>query len=177
MVPAGFVQTTATVMLKPYQAQDEPVLRRLAELYAYDFSELTAKRIGTDGCFLSDAQFHEYFPVKDCHTFFILAAGELAGFAMVAERSMLTGTPGIHDMVQFMVLRAHRQRGLGALAATALFERFTGPWEVRQMAENPAAQRFWRRVITAYTAGRFTEGWARHPEGDELVQYFDTRPA
>ena len=177
MVPAGFVQTTTPVVLKPCEAQDEPVLRRLAELYAYDFSELTGKHIGADGRFLSDAQFHEYFPIRDCHTFFILAEGELAGFAMVAEHSMLTATPGIYDMVQFMVLRAHRQHGVGALAAHALFAQFAGPWEVRQMAENPAAQRFWRRVITAYTAGRFTEGWARHPEGDELVQYFDTRLA
>ncbi|HEY9104654.1 GNAT family N-acetyltransferase [Chitinimonas sp.] len=163
------------VALRSYRSEDLAVFRRLAELYAYDFSELTGRAVHADGLFLDETQFASLFPLDDCDTYLIEADGALAGFAMVAKTGMLSGEAGGYDMQQFMVLRAYRRCNVGTRAAVALFERYPGQWEVRQMVENHPAQHFWRRVIGAYTAGRFSEARISHPDGDQVVQRFDSR--
>lgn len=163
------------VVLRPYRAEDLAIFRRLAELYAYDFSELTGRALHANGLFLDETQFASHFPLASCDTYLVEADGALAGFAMVAKASMLSGEAGVYDMQQFMVLRAYRRRNVGARAAQALFERYPGRWEMRQMAQNLPAQHFWRRVIGAYTAGHFSEARIAHADGDEVVQRFDSR--
>ena len=66
-------------------------------------------------------------------------------------------TAGAFDMAEFFVMRRYRRKGVGAAAATAAFDRFKGPWEIRQRRENVAATAFWRRVIGGYTGGKFDE--------------------
>jgi predicted acetyltransferase len=52
-----------------------------------------------------------------------------------------------NDMVEFFVLRRYRRCGVGGQAARALFARFPGEWQVRQIATNQPATAFWRRAI------------------------------
>lgn len=108
------------------------------------------------------------------HPLLIQVDGALAGFALVAERSKLTGAPGVCDMAEFFVMRRYRRRGVGLTAAFATFDRFPGRWEVRERDENPVAIAFWRRAIAAYTDGRYTEARV-DAEWHGVLQAFATR--
>jgi predicted acetyltransferase len=136
--------------------EDDPVLVRLFQLYSYDFSEILGLEIGDDGVFTAGRRPSGYWTGPRYRPFLLRAGGHLAGFAIVGAESWLTGD-ALWDMDQFFVLRRHRCAGVGARAATLLFDAFPGRWEVREEAGNAAAQAFWRKVIERYTGGRFEE--------------------
>ncbi len=131
-------------------------LTALLELYVYDLSEIFGIDVGDDGRFLVPS-LDAYWKDPRCHAFLIRVDEKLAGFALVQERSRLTADEGVCDMAEFFVIRRHRRRGIGERVAQWLFDRFRGPWEVRQKAENHEATAFWRRAIGRYTGGRFEE--------------------
>jgi predicted acetyltransferase len=155
----------------PISEREQSVLRHLIDLYAYDFSELLHLDVEDDGRFAFPAV-TPYWTDPWRHPFFIRVAGKLAGFALVHERSALSGADGIRDMAEFFVLRRYRRQGVGEHAARAIFARFPGPWEVRQRPANVAAVTFWRRVIDRYTAGRFRDVlWADHAWQGPVQQF------
>lgn len=135
---------------------DPAVLRHLFEYYVYDFSELVPLDVDESGRF-DVGRFERLLADPLCDAFVIRAFGKLAGFAVHEARSRITREEGVHDVAEFFVLRRYRRAGVGARAATTLFERFPGRWEVRQIAANVAATAFWRSVIAAHTSGAFTE--------------------
>ncbi len=144
------------VHVAPAGPEDEARLCALLELYVYDFSEGLELDVEEDGRFRVPAV-ASYWTDPGSHAFLVRCDGKLAGFALVQERSRLTGEAGVRDMAEFFVLRRYRRRGVGQQVARWLFDRFRGSWEVRQRAEQPAATEFWRRVIRAYTSERFDE--------------------
>jgi predicted acetyltransferase len=144
------------VTLAPTTPADHVVLDNLWQLYVHDFSEQMDLPLRDDGRFEGRA-FDAWWVDPWRHAFLLRVDGGLAGFALIEERSRLTGASGVHDMVEFFVARGHRRRGVGRRAAIAAFERFRGPWEVRQQPTSVAATAFWRRVIGAYTGGDFED--------------------
>jgi predicted acetyltransferase len=160
--------------ITPAAAEERARLLALFELYVYDLSEVLPLDVGDDGRF-RPLPLDAYWSDPRCHPFLLRAGGKLAGFALVQERSRLTGDESVRDMAEFFVVRRYRKQGIGERAAAWLFDRFPGSWEVRQKRENQAATAFWRRAIWRYTGGRFEEvvldsaGW-RGP-----VQRFDSR--
>ncbi len=166
---------------------DAPVLRRLFQLYVYDFSEILQLEIRDDG-FFDFGKPEGYWEAPRYFPFFIRAGSHLAGFAIVDSESRLTHE-ALWDVNQFFVLRRYRRTGVGSRAATALFDQFRGRWEVRQASQNEAAQAFWRTVVRRYTQGRFEETFhndgtwrgpvQRFANGDpeELVHRGNTRRA
>jgi predicted acetyltransferase len=142
--------------LVPATRDDKPVLLALNEYYTYDFSELLGLDVGEDGRF-GGARLDRHFEDPRCHPFLIRVDGKLAGFALHEGRSRLTHEEGVNDVAEFFVLRKYRKRAVGARAAFALFDRFDGPWEVRQVRANVGATAFWRKVIERYTSGAFEE--------------------
>jgi predicted acetyltransferase len=148
------------VDVTPVAPAEQPVLRHLIDLYAYDFSDLLDLDVEDDGRFRFP-ELAPYWTDPWRHPFFFRVAGKLAGFALVHDHSRLTGTDGVHDMAEFFVLRRYRRQGVGELAARELFGRFPGPWEVRERPANVGAIAFWRRVIDRYTGGQFRDAtWA-----------------
>ncbi len=137
-------------------SDEEPVLRRLMELYLYDFSDFVSMDLNQEGLFgfgeYMDSMYRPPF-----RNFLALVKGKIVGFAMVCDRSYLTEDDGVHDIAQFFVLRKYRRQGIGEDLAQDMFERFPGRWEVRVMAENSAGAEFWRNVVKGYTRGRFEE--------------------
>ena len=119
--------------------EDKPVLRRLLELYLHDFSELTDADVDAHGRF-GYPYLDLYWTEPERRPFLFRVAGHWAGFALVR-----TGVP--HDMAEFFVLRKHRRTGVGVEAASDLFARFPGDWQVRQMTANGGATAFWHRAI------------------------------
>jgi predicted acetyltransferase len=136
-------------------ADSRPVIDALTQLYVYDFSEMLGLDVGEDGRF-TGPRMDGYWVTEGHHAYLIRAGSQLAGFALVEGKSRLTGEP-LKDMSQFFVLRRFRRRGVGAEAARWLFARFRGRWEVREAKVNVGATAFWRRVISDYTSGHFTE--------------------
>jgi len=114
-----------------------------------------------------------WFGDRNAIPLLILQSDEPAGFAMVAR------TPGVaaarqgveYRMAEFFILRAMRRLGIGRTAVQLILNRFAGRWEITEHLRNPAAVNFWRRVVAAYTGGRYQE---RVING-EVRQLFDSR--
>ena len=153
---------------------DQPALRRLMQLYLYDFSDFVNMSLNADGTF-ENPQFIEDEFGPDFSTFVIRVKGSLAGFAIVSDRSYLTGAEGVYDMLQFFVMRAHRRKGVGEAAASTLFSMFPGPWEVRVLEENVAARPFWRSIIDRFSGGEYTESHVDNDRHRGTVYRFESR--
>jgi predicted acetyltransferase len=93
------------------------------------------------------------------HPLLILDTGRAAGFALVSRP--LTGTAAgdaaEYRMAEFFIRRSHRRRGVGRVAASLIFSRFAGRWEIVEATANDDAVRFWRRTVMEYTRGRYDE--------------------
>ena len=161
--------------LVPAAPSDKAVLRNLAEYYVYDFSELLGLDVGEEGEFGGD-RLDRHFQDALCHPFFIRVDGKLAGFAVHEGRSRLSGAIGINDVAELFVMRKYRRLGVGERVAVALFDQFTGPWEVRQVRANVAAVAFWRKVIHRYTRGTFEESTLDDETFRGTVQRFVAPP-
>lgn len=135
---------------------DRTVIRRLLQLYHYDFSEFDGSDVNSHGEYLH-RYLDEYWTDPDRRAFLFRIGGAWAGLALV-----FTGEP--RDMAEFFVLRKYRGHGVGAEAAASLFERYPGRWTVRQQLTNPAATAFWRKAI------RYP--FQENQQGAEIVQSF-----
>lgn len=161
------------VSLTPATKDDESTLRNLMQLYVHDWSELRPLEVGDDGRF-QEYPLGPFLDGEAGHTFLIHVAERLAGFVLVGTRSRLTGAAGVFDMAELFVLRRYRRSGVGRAAAVATFDRFTGPWEIRQRDENSAATAFWRRVISKHTEHRYEETRWDDAGGAGVVQRFSS---
>jgi predicted acetyltransferase len=163
------------VALTPATVDDKALVGRLLQLYAYDLSDIAGFDVGDDGLFP--------FPFADGYwvaaryrvfLFRVAASAHLAGFAIVDSQSRFTGEAA-WDMNQFFILRRYRRQGLGSSAATALFDAFPGPWEVREAIGNTSAHAFWRAVIGRYTGYGFDEVEYDDATWHGPVQSFNSR--
>jgi predicted acetyltransferase len=161
------------VELVPAERGDLRVVRNLVSFYVYDFSEFMGWACPEDGRFTGCGDLEDYWDRDDQWAFVIRADGELAGFALV--RSGEDSEPCDYDMGEFFVLRKFRRKGVGRRAACALFDRFPGRWQVRQLIANGPAVEFWPRVIADYTGGRYDEDEIEDRWGPMTVQRFDSR--
>jgi predicted acetyltransferase len=140
-------------------------------VYRHYLSELSASRSGLFPALgewpAREAEFLAgWFNDPSSHPFVILADGERAGFALVARPPDFPRRTADYRMAEFFVVDRARRRGVGAGAATLIFTRFAGQWEVLEDEYNRPALAFWRRVISRHCAGRYTEtreaGEVRH---------------
>lgn len=149
------------------------IVANLINLYLFEFSDVDGRDIGDDARF-QYAALPAYWIEEGRHPFLIRVDGQLAGFALVAERRVFDpGVPG-HEMVEFFVLRKYRRRHVGEQAAWQLLDRFPGPWVVPQHHLNLAAHAFWRAVIGGYTCGQYREEvWTAAGTEPGIVHIFD----
>lgn len=160
----------------------EPVLERLMQLYAYDFSEIMPLDVDELGRFAGGTPLATCWQEPWRHAYLIRVAregegreGRIAGFTILDERSRLTGDPGVADVAEFFVLRRYRRLGVGLAAAAAAFALYPGRWEVRQTAANTAATGFWRRAVNTVTGGAYTETIVDDARWRGPVQRFEVR--
>jgi predicted acetyltransferase len=134
---------------------EKPILRQLLELYAHDFSELNGADVDEHGVY-GYRYLDNYWTEPGRHPFLIRVDGRIAGFAFVRS-----GSP--HDMAEFFVMRKYRRGGIGVEAARAVFARFPGEWQVRELEANVGAVAFWRRAIPLpFTEDTNHEGPVQH---------------
>ena len=148
-------------------------LARMLELYQYELSDIWDQDLDEHGDY--GYNLDRFWSDKRCVPFVALQGGHYCGFALV-DSFVKVGSDGFW-MDQFFVLKKHRRRGVGRSLAFKVFEQLPGRWEVGQMANNIAAQAFWRRIIAQFSDGRFqehqlTEGWWQG-----IVQMFESNAA
>ena len=129
-------------------------------------------------------QLLRWFGDRSAQVMTILYNDEPVGFAMVRRRSpaplssaaapAAVAAPAVSEfsMAEFFIARPWRRRGIGAQAVRLLFDRFDGQWLISEHVRNTAAVKFWRRVVAAYTQGRYQE---RIVNG-EVQQHFESGP-
>jgi predicted acetyltransferase len=111
-----------------------------------------------------------WFNDPTARPFVILADGQRVGFALVTRPPEFPRRTADYRMAEFFVVEHARRRGVGAGAATLIFTRFAGQWEVVEDEYNRPALAFWRRVIGRHAAGRYTES----REAGEVCHRFTT---
>jgi predicted acetyltransferase len=139
-------QASPRIELIPASFHQEPILANLLQLYIYDFSDLLDLDVRADGRFVY-AHLPLYWREPGRYPFLVLADGNLAGFVLVKTGSEWD----VRDMAEFFVMRRHRRRGVGTRVAHEVWRRLHGPWEVRVMEANVAAQQFWAQAISSFT--------------------------
>lgn len=159
---------------------DRAVIENLAQLYQYDFSEMSRRDTerGYHGNVKEDGLFHnidfDYYYAKDEHHEYIVRVDDyIAGFVLVASgKSFRDPSEIVWWIDEFFVMRKYRRLGVGEHVAKTLFDRFPGCWQVAEMSINTDAQSFWRTVIGDYTDGDFEEVWLDDDNWLGPVQYF-----
>jgi aminoglycoside 6'-N-acetyltransferase I len=140
-------------------AADREWLTRVYPFYLHDLSEFDDGyyRLDEGGRWTPD-HLPDWLDDATDHPLILIESGERVGAALINQAPSPHMSPGVgFRMAEFFVLRAHRGRGIGRRAVFALFDRFPGVWEISELPRNAPAIRFWRRVIGAYTNGRFRE--------------------
>jgi predicted acetyltransferase len=156
-------------------AEQEPILANLLELYVHDFSEYLDVDLGEDGRF-GYGELSLYWREANRHPFLVRVDGKLGGLVLLKRGSAISGNAAVWDMVEFFVLRGMRRRGVGTEVAHQVWTLFPGPWEVRVMASNVAARRFWEHAIGAF-AGKAMRSAAIEKAGQKWdVFSFESAP-
>ena len=139
------ITNEANVVLERMTFDGAATLGNLFELYVHDFSEHVPLQIKASGRFeLTPSDV--WWTRNDHFAYFIKVRAELAGFALVRAGSRVVPAPEVMDVAEFFVLRGVRRKGIGNLAAQALFKTFPGPWEIRVRRTNVVAMQFWSAV-------------------------------
>ena len=117
--------------------------------------------------------FANWFANDQSHPLLILKGADAVGFALVTRPRIAAAgeIAADYNMSEFFVRKAHRRMGIGRDAATLIFDRFAGDWEIVEYLRNPGAVAFWRRVLATYSKGRFTE----RSRNGEVHQRFTSR--
>ena len=145
-----------TIVVCPATVEERPILRRLMELYQYDFSESDGADIGPMG--LYDYPYLDHYWVEAGRIpFLVRVDGKLAGFVLISRYNYFTGYKDAWVMAEFFIMRKYRMRGVGEQVARWVFDHHPGAWQVSQIPENKAAITFWRKVIGRYTHDNFEE--------------------
>jgi predicted acetyltransferase len=160
------------VAILPASLEDKSLVRRMMELYLYDFSEFDQADLDQHGCFGYPYLDH-YWTEDGRHPFLVRVDGRLAGFVLVNQHTWVKGNE--RAIGEFFILKKYRRQGVGKKAAFHIFDRFPGKWEIGEMASNLPAQQFWRKVVREYTGGHYEEVVLDNDEWKGPVQYFDNR--
>ncbi len=119
--------------------------------------------------------FANWFSNDQSHPLVILKASDPVGFALVTRPRIAAAgeTATNYHMSEFFIRKPHRLMGIGRDAATLIFDRFAGEWEIVEYMRHPGAVAFWRRVLSSYSRGPIIE----RSRNGEVRQRFTSRSA
>lgn len=145
--------------LVPATLKDYPTVQNMARFYVYDISRYCGFisddwACPTDGLYES-YDFKSYFEDPTQRAFLIKIGEELAGFVLLNQIGRLPNTQW--NMGQFFILAKFQNKGIGNQVTRRVWEIHSGEWEVSVIPENKAALAFWRKTVSTFTAGKYTE--------------------
>lgn len=151
---------------------DRELIRRMMELYLYDFSEFDDADLDEHGCYRYGDL--DYFWFEPTHAAFLVTVdGKLAGFVLVNNEVKLEGND--RAICEFFVMRKYRGQGVGTAMAQAVFDGLPAAWEIAVVERNKPAQAFWRKVIGDYSQNAFQETMLDNEEWTGPVFSMDSR--
>jgi predicted acetyltransferase len=157
---------------------DREAVTNLYQFYLYDFSEMLGFPVEANGLYEIGNDLDGCWEKPSRYTYLLKVDGELAGMAIVddykADPAPDSDEPPTADIAEFFVMRKFRRTGVGRQFAFTLFDRFPGPWSVRQVAENTGGITFWRKIIDEYTRGAYQEREWQHGIRRGYGQYFES---
>lgn len=160
------------IEITPASLDDKPLLQRMMEFYQYDFSEYEDSDLDSHGTYGYPWLDH-YWGEEGRYPFLILVDKKLAGFVLVNQFNYLPNSEW--SIAEFLVMRKYRRKGVGKAAAFFVFDTFRGVWEVHQIENNVPAQRFWRKIVSEYTGGKFVETFLEDASARGPIQQFENR--
>ena len=152
----------------------------IEETYGEYLADLTADTTGVYPSLTVTGQsvgelIQGWFHDDRCTAFIVLREAEPVGFAVV-QRSLSAPaeTKRYFRLSEFFIRKPFRNRGIGRGAAMLIFARYAGEWTVPEQSRNPGALRFWRRVVSEFTNGKFRE---RRGQGEVAHTFTSAGPA
>jgi predicted acetyltransferase len=97
-------------------------------------------------------------PTAPYEGYFLYKNATPIGFAIIN----ISSTP--HDVAEFYIIPSARRNGSGQIFAHHIFAKYPGSWQVRQISGADLAIKFWRKVISSFRDGKFTEEVVNDPE-------------
>lgn len=154
---AGSEETAAARVTVERAAESaKPLVRRLLELNAHDFSEFDGRDVSEHGEFGYRYLDHYWTEPDDRQVLLIRYDDLVAGVALVRR-----GVP--HEVAEYFILRKFRRRGVGREAARAVLRTWPGRWQTHEVPGNDAAVSFWRTAIpVAFTEDADERGTTQH---------------
>lgn len=151
--------------------KDSRVIENLLQLYQYDWSEILDGTI-QDNALYNYIDLQAFWTRKNPRAFLLKVTGEIAGFAMVEDKSITGGSENTHYIEEFFVMRKFRRHNFGKFFAENLFNIITGDWEVWENNKNVVAVAFWKKVISEFTNNNYEVREAKLSIWDGVVQKF-----
>lgn len=130
---------------------DKPDLWAMYQRYARELAPMA--NIQPVNGEIPDPTFDDYWRLEKHWPYWAVLDDQRIGFALVRCE------PEHMRMAQFYIAPEQRRDRHGLNFAHALLARHPGPWRIRQMAANPNAVTFWRRVVEpfGYTETQFED--------------------
>lgn len=160
------------IELRTPSRADRQLIRRMMELYLYDFSEYEDSDLDEHGYFGYDDL--DYFWFEQTNAAFLVTVDEqLAGFVLVDNDVVIEGNE--RSICEFFIMRKNRRKGVGRQVVVEVFNRLPAKWEVQVIEKNIPAQHFWRNTITEYTNNDFQETVFDNDDWKGPVFWFNNR--
>jgi len=140
--------TTSVRLATPAQID---VVRNVDQYYLYEFAKFMPEyyKLGDDGLF-HDEDYSSYWEENGKFPYLIFSGEEIAGFALVEEKSNET------VLAQFFVMYKFQGLGIARSAALDVFRSHSAPWIVHSLIDNPKSEGFWPKVIGEYSPDKCT---------------------
>lgn len=135
------------------------ILYHLMQAYEAEFSAITGKVPNADGLFARDTEWD-----TDHDAYLVFLDGAPVGFAIKGNLDQH------HDISEFYIIPCKRGRQLGAQVACAVFDRYEGAWQVRQIEGADQARLFWRKAIRHYVGEAFEEEQVIDPDWGRVTR-------
>jgi predicted acetyltransferase len=152
---AHFANDISDIMLENFslkQVTEENIviLFNLGQAYEAEFSKITGKLPNEMGIFQLDTK-----PIAPYTGYIFYEEKVPVGFCIINTRVSPM------DIAEFYIIPSKRKQKLGMFFSWAIFKKYPGIWQVRQIQGADYAVSFWRSVIAQYTLGDYK---------DELVE-------
>jgi len=132
----------------PVNGDNKDVFNRLMQNYEAEFSSITNKMPGPDAVFPLDTF------LDDDHIGYLAYQGDTpVGFNVIAVKEHGEA----FEVCEFYIIPVCRMRKLGYELAASIFDLHRGNWEVKQIEGADNARAFWRKTISQYTQGAYSD--------------------
>lgn len=134
---------------------EQPALANLIKMYCYEWSQYNLFDVDEQGVYPFEKYVNLCFEKPKHYNNFIRVDGILAGFALIDD-DFAVSKESDYSMGEFFVMYKYRRFGVGKYAATYLFDRYPGKWEIGFHPNNTNSVKFWTNILNDYTHYNYT---------------------